>query len=72
MPIADKLTNARVRVRTCPSMTARSPAKVAEPVLPASHRVVTPLAWQKRSVCPPMSCALTKMWAWMSISPGVT
>src|SRR5216683_2889532 len=72
MPIADRLTKARTRVRTSWSITWRSPAKVADPVLPASHKVVTPLAWQKWSVWPPMSCALTKMWAWMSISPGVT
>src|SRR5712691_8301515 len=49
MPIADRLTKARMRVRTSRSMTWRSPAKVAEPVLPASHNVVTPLARQKWS-----------------------
>src|SRR5712672_868841 len=53
-------------------MIWRSPAKVAEPVLPASLKVVTPLAEQKRSVWPPMSWALTKMCAWMSTRPGVT
>jgi hypothetical protein len=42
MPIADRLTKARVRVRTSRSMTWRSPAKVAEPVLPASHKMVNP------------------------------
>ncbi len=47
MPIADRLTKARMRVRTSWSMTWRSPAKVADPVLPASHSVVTPLARQK-------------------------
>ena len=41
-------------------------------MLPASHNVVTPLARQKWSVWPPMSEALTKIWAWMSTSPGVT
>ena len=72
MPIADRLTKARTRVRTAVSSTWRSPAKFAEPVLPASHSVVTPLGRQKWSVCPPMSCALTKTWAWMSTRPGVT
>jgi hypothetical protein len=37
-------------VRTAASRTWRSPAKVAEPVLPASHKVVTPLALQNPSV----------------------
>src|ERR1700676_4961252 len=72
MPIADRLTKARMRVRTSWSITWRNPAKVADPVLPASHRVVTPVERQKWSVCPPMSCALTKTWAWMSMRPGVT
>ena len=37
MPIADRMTKARVRVRTSRSMTCRSPPNVAEPALPASE-----------------------------------
>jgi len=43
MPIADKFTNARTLVCTAVSSTCRRPAKFADPVLPASHKVVTPL-----------------------------
>src|SRR6516225_7475932 len=43
MPIAERFTKARARVRTVRSRTNLRPAKFAEPALPASHTVVTPL-----------------------------
>jgi hypothetical protein len=55
------LTKARVRVRTALSTTNRRPAKFAEPALPASQTVVTPLELHKRSVFSPISEQLTKI-----------
>jgi hypothetical protein len=72
MPIAERFTKPWARVRTARSRTNLSPAKFAEPALPASHTVVTPLELHKRSVFSPMSEQLAKTCAWTATSPGVT
>src|SRR4029077_18649950 len=57
MPIAERLTKARVRVRTALSTTNRRPAKLADPALPAPHPGAAPLVLHKRSGGAPLFIA---------------